>query len=129
MGAERKQSDLLERRSMKGLFRKFLLVLVMCVLLVPITSYAAANTSEMAQFPNVTLSPDGSKRAWTTDLWDKTNERLPWEYTVDMHAESSIGNLGAGQHYYGKQAVGSVRIGKWVVKRSEEHTSELQSPQ
>ena len=115
MGAERKQSDLLERRSMKGLFRKFLLVLAMCVLLVPITSYAAANTSEMAQFPNVTLSPDGSKRAWTTDLWDKTNERLPYQYTVDMHAESTLGQPGIGEHFYGKQAEGSVTIGKWVV--------------
>ena len=115
MGAERKQSDLLERRSMKGLFRKFLLVLAMCVLLVPITSYAAANTSEMAQFPNVTLSPDGTKRAWTTDAGNKTNERLPYQYTVDMHAESTLGQPGIGEHFYGKQAEGSVTIGKWVV--------------
>jgi len=100
---------------MKKLFRKFMLVLAMCLMLAPITSYATASTREMGQFPNVTLSPDGSERAWTTDLWDKTNERLPWEYTVDMNAESSIGELGAGEHYYGKQAEGSVTIGKWVV--------------
>lgn len=100
---------------MKRFLSKFILVLAMCFMLAPITSYAAASTSEMGQFPNVTLSPDGTERAWTTDWWDKTNERLPWEYTVDMHAESSIGNLGAGEHYYGKPAVGSVTIGKWVV--------------
>ena len=100
---------------MKRLFHKFILVLAMCLMLTPITSFAAATTSEMDQFPNVTLSPDGSERAWTTDLWDKTNERLPWQYTVDMLAESSIGELAVGEHYYGKQAVGSVTIGKWVV--------------
>lgn len=93
-------------------------MLVMCFVLMPFTSLAAANTGEMAQFPNVTLSPDGSQRAWTTDLWDKTNERLPWEYTVDMHAESTLGSPGAGEHYYGKPAVGSVRVGKWVVMHS-----------
>ena len=90
-------------------------MLAVCFFLIPVTSHAAANTSEMAQFPNVTLSPDGTARAWTTDLWDKTNERLPWEYTVDMNKESSIENLGEGEHYYGKQAEGSVTIGKWVV--------------
>ena len=100
---------------MKQFIRKALLVLAMCLMLTPITSNAAASTSEMAQFPNVTLSPDGTKRAWTTDLWDKTNERLPWQYTVDMNAESSIGELGAGEHYYGKPAEGSVTIGKWMV--------------
>lgn len=93
-------------------------MLVMCFFLMPVTTHAAANTGEMAQFPNVTLSPDGSQRAWTTDLWDKTNERLPWEYTVDMHAESTLGSPRAGEHYYGKPAVGSVTIGKWVVKHS-----------
>lgn len=100
---------------MKQFIRKALLVLAMCLMLTPVTSYAAASTSEMAQFPNVSLSPDGTKRAWTTDIWDKTNERLPWQYTVDMHAESTIGELGAGEHYYGKPAEGSVTIGKWVV--------------
>jgi len=90
-------------------------MLAVCFFLTPVTTHAAANTSEMAQFPNVTLSPDGTARAWTTDLWDKTNERLPWEYTVDMNTESSIGNLDVGEHYYGKQAEGSVTIGKWVV--------------
>ena len=100
---------------MKRLFSNLVLVLAMCLMLSPITSYAAASTGEMSQFPNVTLSPDGSERAWTTDLWDKTNERLPWQYTVDMNAESSIGALGDGEHYYGKKAVGSVTIGKWVV--------------
>ena len=89
---------------MKQFIRKALLVLAMCLMLTPVTSYAAASTSEMAQFPNVTLSPDGSKRAWTTDLWDKTNERLPYQYTVDMHAESTLGQPGIGEHFYGKQA-------------------------
>lgn len=110
--------DSSEGRIMKRLFQKFILVLAMCLLMSPITSFAAANTGEMGKFPNVTLSPDGSQRAWTTDLGDKTNERLEREYTVDMHVESSLGNLGAGEHYYGKQAIGSVRIGKWVVKHS-----------
>lgn len=109
------RNDPPERSIMKRFFSKFILVLAMCLMLTPLTSYAAASTSEMDQFPNVTLSPDGSERAWTTDLWDKTNERLPWQYTVDMHAESSIGELRDGEHYYGKQAVGSVPVGKWVV--------------
>jgi len=101
------------------LFRKLILVLAMiCLLLAPITSHAAANTSEMSQFPNVTLSPDGTERAWTTDLWDKTNQSLPLQYTVDMHAETSIGVPGTGEHYYGKPAVGSVTIGEWVVDHS-----------
>ena len=100
---------------MKKVLKGFLCMLAVCFFLIPVTSHAAANTSEMAQFPNVTLSPDGTARAWTTDLWDKTNERLPWEYTVDMNKESSIENLGEGEHYYGKQAEGSVTIGKWVV--------------
>ena len=103
---------------MKKLFQKFILVLTLCLLMSPITSYAAASTSEMGRFPNVTLSPDGSARAWTTDLWNKENERLDREYTVDMNAESSIDVLGLGEHYYGKQAEGSVTIGKWVVKHS-----------
>lgn len=103
---------------MKRIFQKFILVLAMCLMLTPITSFAAASTSEMAKFPNVTLSPDGSERAWTTDLWDKTNERLPWQYTVDMNATSSIGELEEGEHYYGKQAEGSVTVGKWVVMHS-----------
>ena len=84
MAVVRKQNEPSEGRIMKRLFSKLVLALAMCLMLSPITSYAAASTSEMAQFPNVTLSPDGSERAWTTDLWDKTNERLPWEYTVDM---------------------------------------------
>lgn len=100
---------------MKRFLSKFILVLAMCLMLTPLTAFAAESTSAMDQFPNVTLSPDGSERAWTTDHWDKTNERLPWQYTVDMHAESSIGTLKDGEHYYGKQAVGSVTIGKWVV--------------
>ena len=100
---------------MKRLFSKLILVLAMCLLLAPVTAQAAATTGEMAKFPNVTLSPDGTQRAWTTDLGDKTNERLAWQYTVDMNAESSIGELGAGEHYYGKKAEGSVTIGKWVV--------------
>lgn len=100
---------------MKGFFRKLICMLALCLMFAPITSHAATSTSEMVRFPNVTLSPDGSERAWTTDLWDKTNERLPWEYTVDMNIESSIGELKAGEHYYGKRAVGSVPVGKWVV--------------
>ena len=115
MAAERKQSDLSEGRSMKRLFRKCIFVLAMCLLLAPITSHAAENVWEMGQFPNVSLSPDGSERAWTTDAGDKTNERLPYQYTVDMHAESTLGLPGMGEHYYGKQAEGSVTIGKWVV--------------
>lgn len=109
------RNDPPERSIMKRFLSKFILVLAMCLMLTPLTSYAAASTSDMNQFPNVTLSPDGSERAWTTDLWDKTNERLPWQYTVDMHTESSIGELRDGEHYYGKQAVGSVPVGKWVV--------------
>lgn len=97
MAVASKQNDPSERRIMKRLLSRLLLILAMSLMFAPITSYAAASTGEMSQFPNVTLSPDGSERAWTTDLWDKTNERLPVEYTVDMHAESSIGNLGAGQ--------------------------------
>ena len=118
MAAERRRTDLPERRIMKRFFMNFILVLAMCFLLAPVTSYAATNAAEMSQYPNVSLSPDGSKRAWTTDAGDKTNERLPLEYTVDMHAESSIGELGIGEHYYEKQAVGSVTVGKWVVKHS-----------
>ena len=73
-------------------------MLALCFFLTPVTSHAAASTGEMAQFPNVTLSPDGSQRAWTTDLWDKSNERLPLEYTVDMQAESALGSPDAGEH-------------------------------
>lgn len=115
---ERRRNDLPGRRIMKRYFRKFILVLAMCFLLAPVTSYAAASTSEMAWFPNVTLSPDGTQRAWTTDLWNKTNEMLPLQYTIDMNVPSSLGVLGVGEHYYGKQAVGSVPIGKWVVTHS-----------
>ena len=100
---------------MKRVFLNFVLVLAMCFLLAPVTSYAATNAAEMSRYPNVTLSPDGSKRAWTTDAGDKTNERLPYQYTVDMHAESTLGQPGIGEHFYGKQAEGSVTIGKWVV--------------
>ena len=84
---------------MKRFLSKFILVLAMCLMLTPLTAFAAESTSAMDQFPNVTLSPDGSERAWTTDHWDKTNERLTWQYTVDMHAESSIGALKDGEHY------------------------------
>ena len=118
MAVERRRTNLPERRIMKRFLSKFILVLAMCFLLAPVTSYAAASTGEMGQFPNVSLSPDGTKRAWTTDLWDKTNEMLPLEYTIDMNVPSSIGVLGVGEHYYGKQAVGSVPVGKWVVKHS-----------
>lgn len=103
---------------MRKLFKGFLCMLALCFLLTPVPSHAAASTGEMAQFPNVTLSPDGSQRAWTTDLWNKINERLPLEYTVDMQAESTLGSPDAGEHYYEKPAVGSVTIGKWVVKHS-----------
>lgn len=118
MDVETIPSDRLEGRIMKTRFKICLLVLALCLVLLPITSKAAASVSEMGQFPNVTLSPDGSERAWTTDLWDKTNEKLPRGYTVDMQVESRIGTLKEGQHYYGKQAEGSVRIGKWVVTHS-----------
>ena len=103
---------------MKRLLSKFMLVLAMCLLLAPITSYAAPTTGEMDQYPNVTLSPDGSERAWTTDLWDKTDERLPHDYTVDMNVPSSLRSLKAGEHYYKTEAVGSVTVGKWRIKHS-----------
>ena len=93
-------------------------MLAMCLALSPITSLAAASTGEMTQFPGVSISPDGSARAWTTDLYDKTNERLPRDYTVNMNASSSIADLKAGQHYYDKEATGSVTIGKWVVSHT-----------
>ena len=66
MAAVIRQNDSSEGRIMKRFLSKFILVLAMCLMLAPITSYAAASTSEMGQFPNVTLSPDGSARAWTT---------------------------------------------------------------
>lgn len=103
---------------MKRYFKKMILILAMCLMFLPITSLAAATTGDMAQFPGVSLSPDGSKRAWTTDLWDKTNERLPKDYTVDMNVKSSVADLRTGQHYYKKEATGSVPIGKWVVSHT-----------
>ena len=60
---------------MKQLIKVILSLFAICLFLTPLTSYAAANTGEMSRYPNVTLSPDGSKRAWTTDLWDVTDER------------------------------------------------------
>jgi len=72
----------------------------------------------MAVYPGVTVSPDGSGQAWTTDHGDRTDERLPAGYTIDMHAESSIRNLNPGEHYYEAKAEGSVTIGKWVVKHT-----------
>ena len=103
---------------MKIRFKAFLMVLALCLMLMPVTARAAENVREMGRFPNITLSPDGSERAWATDLGNKANESLPYGYTVDMQTESALEKLSEGQHYYGKQAVGSVSIGKWIVKHS-----------
>ncbi len=99
---------------LRGLF----CIVAAFILLLPVTSYAASTTSEMAQYPGVTVSPDGSNLAWTTDLGDRSNERLPVGYTIDMKAPSTLRALQTGEHYYKKEATGSVRIGKWVVKHS-----------
>lgn len=100
---------------MKKIISRLIGMLALCLLLTPVTVRAAATTAEMVQYPNVSLSPDGSKRAWTTDLWDRTDECLPLEYTIDMKVSSSLRSLNAGEHYYETEAVGSVTIGKWVV--------------
>lgn len=105
---------------MKKFWAKISWLFVVVLMLMPLSvSAAPANSaSEMTQFPNVTISPDGSGMAWTTDLWDKTDERLPLGYTIDMKKESSLRGLQAGEHYYAKPAVGSVNIGKWEVVHS-----------
>ena len=63
---------------------------IVCLLLTPLTVQAASTASEMAVYPGVTVSPDGSGQAWTTDYGDRTDERLPDGYTIDMHKESAI---------------------------------------
>lgn len=104
----------------KKLWAKISCIFMAVMMFMPISVYAApaSTASEMSQFPNITVSPDGSGMAWTTDLWDKTDERLPIGYTIDMDAESTIRDLKEGEHYYAKAAVGSVTIGKWVVAHS-----------
>ena len=91
---------------------------IVCLLLTPLTVQAASTASEMVVYPGVTISPDGSGQAWTTDYGDRTDERLPDGYTIDMHKESSIRELNPGEHYYDTEAEGSVTIGKWVVKHT-----------
>ena len=91
---------------------------IVCLLLTPLTVRAASTASEMAVYPGVTISPDGSGQAWTTDYGDRTDERLPDGYTIDMHKESSLRELNPGEHYYEAKAEGSVPIGKWVVKHT-----------
>ncbi len=94
---------------------RFLYAFIVCLLFVPVSAQAASTVGEMTQFPNVSLSPDGSERAWTTDWWDKTNEMLPYGYTIDMHAEKTLRDLRPGEHYYDSPAVSSVTIGEWQV--------------
>jgi len=91
---------------------------VACLLLAPLTVQAASTANEMAVYPGVTVSPDGSGQAWTTDYGDRTDEQLPDGYTIDMHKESAIRELNPGEHYYDTEAEGSVTIGKWVVKHT-----------
>lgn len=93
-----------------------MLALVLC--LAPLSAQAASTAAEMSRYPNVTISPDGSGQAWTTDYKDKTNERLEKGYTIDTGMESSLRALNPGEHYYAKDATGSVPIGKWVVTHS-----------
>lgn len=103
---------------MKKLLKSMVCMLAFCLMLSPIPVSAAATTAEMIKYPGVSLSPDGSERAWTTDAGDKTNERLPLGYTIDMQAAPNIREPAAGEHYYPKEATGSVTIGKWVVSHS-----------
>lgn len=103
---------------MKQIFGKIIVILALCMLFKPVSASAAPTTGEMVQYPNVSLSPDGSKRAWTTDLWDRTDERLPLGYTVDMNATPTLRGLQEGEHYYETEPEGSVTIGKWVVNHS-----------
>ena len=74
---------------------------------------AADKAGDMAVYPGVTVSPDGT--AWTTDYMDRTNESLPEGYTISTGQVSALRGLNEGEHYYQVPAEGSVRIGKWVV--------------
>ena len=84
---------------------------IVCLFLAPLTVQAASTASEMAVYHGVTVSPDGSGQAWTTDYGDRTDERLPDGYTIDMHKESAIRELNPGEHYYDTEAEGSVNVG------------------
>ncbi len=103
---------------MNRIMKWLILVLLFCFCLSPVTAHAASTTADMAKYPGVTLSPDGSNRAWTTDYGDRTNERLPSGYTIYTGVESALTKLKTGEHYYKKEAVGSVPIGKWEVVHS-----------
>ncbi len=103
---------------LKKKMKHFVCVLALHLLCSPVTAYAASTTADMAQYPGVTISPDGSNRAWTTDYGDKTDERLPDGYTINTGVESALTKLNAGEHYYKKEAAGSVPIGKWEVAHS-----------
>lgn len=118
MAAVRKPVDPSEGSSMKKIFGRLKILFVLCLFMMPMRAQAASTTGEMAQYPNITLSPDGSERAWTTDYGDQTDENLPEGYTISMDAESSLRELDKGEHYYKKAAEGSVRVGKWVVMHS-----------
>ena len=103
---------------LKRILNKLLVSVAAGLLMAPITVQAASTASEMVIYSGVTVSPDGSGQAWTTDYGDRTDERLPSGYTIDMHAESSLRELYPGEHYYEAKAEGSVTIGKWVVKHT-----------
>ncbi|MBE5868292.1 MAG: hypothetical protein E7293_04935 [Lachnospiraceae bacterium] len=103
---------------MKKILVKLMYIYVFCMFFTPLRVDAASVTRDMNQYQNVTLSPDGSERAWTTDLGDKTNECLPYGYTVNINSQAAGQELKEGEHYYKTKAVGSVTIGKWVVKQS-----------
>ncbi len=73
----------------------------------------AYSAADMKQFQGVTVSPDAT--AWTTDYLDKTNEKLSYGYTIQTGEISSLRELQKGEHYYKKEAKGSIRIGQWKV--------------
>lgn len=104
--------------TIKNILNKILISSAACLLLAPISVQAASTAAEMVVYPGITVSPDGSGQAWTTDYGDRTDERLLNGYTIDMHAESSLRELQPGEHYYETEAVGSVSIGKWVVSHT-----------
>ncbi len=103
---------------MTKIFRQIMIGLAVCMIFLPTRIHADATTGEMSVFPNVTVSPDGSNRAWTTDYGDRSTETLPLFYSFDMNAESTIRDLNAGEHYYRKAATGAVTVGKWEVRHS-----------
>lgn len=107
-----------KRLSIKKMLKKLWIGSAVCLLLAPLTVKAASTANEMAVYPGVMVSPDGSGEAWTTDYGDRTDERLSAGYTIDMHKESALRALNPGEHYYEAKAEGSVNIGKWVVKHT-----------